>query len=298
MTLKDLLILANHKLEEINESLRHTAEQQHSLRISTVLVLGVACLVLVWTLGVNRPDIEFLNKHNIEITIAGLMSGGLSILLAAEGIPLIKVILRSIPCRIAIGFFFALIAAMSTATANGAINQVLGIDASNAPIARALLTAALVLKAMQPIFFALLTAAALQAMAIIRDVVNVFRGDSMFSDISGSTVVVTLCCIVLSVIYLRVLLNGFKDEAIPAKAYILAHRFDFNDRALCLEGRLDAAEARHWKYLFVGANQQKVLVGPRLSTSELGSWFFIDPVLADRLGRVQPRLLDCAGGTP
>jgi len=298
MSFKDLVIHVSRDLRELNQILSRPNEQQQSTRASAVAALGLACLVLFWTLGVNRPDSDFLNEYNVEITGVGLMAGVLAVLLAAEGMPLVKAVIGSIPCQIAIGFFFALIVVTSTANANGALNQVLGVDASNAPIARVLLTAALVLKAMQPFFIVLFVAATIQLVLLIRGAITVLRGDRLLSDISGSAILLMFCCIVLSVTYAKVLFNGLKDDALPVRAYVLAHKFDFNDRALCLEGRFDAREARHSKYLYVGANQQKVLVGPKLSTSELGSWFFMDSELALRQGSIQPVLLDCAGTVP
>jgi len=69
--------------------------------------------------------------------------------------------------------------------------------------------------------------------------------------------------------YSAVLFRGFDESALPAKAFMLAQRYDLNDRALCLENQLPEEQYVRFKYLFIGSQQQEVLIVPRMETAAL-----------------------------
>lgn len=62
--------------------------------------------------------------------------------------------------------------------------------------------------------------------------------------------------LVVSGIYMMTMRKVFSEANIPEKAYRLALQLDFNEAAYCLQ------RSSNHRYLFIGANQDKVLIAP------------------------------------
>ena len=65
-----------------------------------------------------------------------------------------------------------------------------------------------------------------------------------------------VAALVISGIYVMTMRRAFSEANIPEKAYRLALQLDFNEVAYCLQ------KSNNYRYLFIGANQDKVLIAP------------------------------------
>jgi len=270
MTLKDVLVSIHRNVSALEVQLRYAPMVSEAARNSAIVVLCVVCSFITLFVASNRDEIAFIAEHAVELMAFALMAGALALLLFIEAIPLVQTLLKSVLCRIAIGFFFAMAVVTSTGSANTAVNAALGVDASNAPIARALLTGALVMKAGWWIAAVLGFMALLQGMLLAT---KLFKGEGA-GEFSFQNASVIVCTVLLGWAYSAVLFRGFHEAALPDKAYVLAQRYDLNDRALCLENQLAPEQYAQFKYLFIGSQQQEVLIVPRMETGALNASFF------------------------
>lgn len=287
-TLKDLVDSIDTNVSSMERRQRSALAIDQDKKFAATVALGVMCFLVAWGLTTNPPDDGFFHDFLLEITALGLLSGALALLVSFEQIPLIQTLLTSNLVRVVFGLLFTLVIAISTSAANSALNAALGIDASNAPIARAMLTAILVIKSGWVVAVLIGFNVLVQLGWLIHDIIK--HGWAGLADqISWSRVFLVLSSIILAWSYTSMMKGFANEERLPIKAYILAHRFDFNDKAVCIA----PATAEASKYLFVGANQDVVLVGPRLSSAELGTWFFTEEETGLNLGDIKPVLKRC-----
>jgi hypothetical protein len=290
-SLKDVLVSINRQVLALEQRFRYAPEVSKAARGSAVVALGALCLFITLAVAFRREDDNFVARYAVELMALGLMGGALALLLFVEAIPVVQTLLKSLLCRIGIGFFFAMAVVTSTGSASTALNAALGVDASNAPIARALLTGVLVMKAGWWIAAVVGGVGIIQALLLAT---KLFKGEGV-EQLSGENVFVIVCTVLLGWAYSAVLFRGFDDAALPSKAYMLAQRYDFNDRALCLESRLPPEQYSQFKYLFVGAQQQEVLIVARLRTSTLNASFFLRPDGDAAFAQAKAVLATCTG---
>lgn len=291
-TVKDLLTAIHHKVSALEQRQRYKPVEDTIEKTTATVVLGMLCVFLVWSLGSKPPDSGILKTYSLEITAGGLVAGALAILVSLERMVLLQTLMKSMLVRLVFGFVFALIVAISTSQANTALNQALGVDASNAPIARAMLTAILVIKSGWIVAVALGVTALLHALLLIKSIMKIAKGEDSATDISWSSVFFIISSIVLGWSYTSLTSQGFTDEVLPVKAYILAEKFDFNDKALCLTNGSNEPEVPA-KYLFIGASQETVLIGPKLTPNELTASFFTQSDVGLRLDDIKTAQRPC-----
>lgn len=290
MSTKDVLISINRDLMALERQFRYAPKVNEAARGSAIVVLAVMCLFITLFVSSNREEVGFVANHTVELMAFALMAGALAVLLFVEAIDLVQTLLKSPLCRIALGFFFAMAVVTSTGNANTALNVALGVDASNAPITRALLTGALVMKAGWWIAAAVGVLALLQGALLAT---RLFNGEGA-GDAPFQNVAVIVCTVVMGWTYSTVLFKGFDEAALPGKAYALAQRYDLNDRALCLETQIQPEQYRQFKYLFIGSPQQEVLIVPRMETAEFNTSFFTRGDEAQRFEPPKPVMAPCS----
>lgn len=127
------------------------------------------------------------------------------------------------------------------------------------PLARAFLVAALFLKFLWPAF-AVLGIIAVVSLLIVSAHLKWCAKDEKFSTeyrkFPVQTLLLALAAIVVSVVYTITMRQAFSEADLPEKAYRLALQLDFNTSAYCLPTQ------KGQRYLFVGVNQDKVLIAP------------------------------------
>ncbi|CAN7765061.1 hypothetical protein LJR039_007268 [Pseudorhodoferax sp. LjRoot39] len=297
MTMKDLLRAVKHDLSSLKYHVASSPEETNTVRRTAIVALTAICLILLWSLGYNRPDWDWLHRNQIELFSIGLLAGILAVLLSTEELPLTKAVLSSTSCRIVIGFFFAFMVAVATSNANTALNSITGIDASNMPIARAFLVSALVLKSAWPALFALGLVAAVHAIGLASYVRRVLRREKSVGEIQFASIAFVISTTIVGSVYAAVLFKGFREDVLPFKAYLLANKYDFNDRALCLEGLIPVELVGNSKFLFVGSGQSTVLVAPQPFQSEIDYNFFFKASPGLQYQFTKPTVYECKGAS-
>lgn len=258
-TTKDILISMHEsadRKDDADRRKRHEEKYESNWNLSAVGVLG---LILVFGPGRGSSDIAWIDQNAFAFLVAGLVACTWFVLMSLERGALIATLSRFTLVRVTTGFLFAAGIAYATSDANAVLNAVFSVDASNMPLARAFLVAALFLKLLWPAF-AVLGLIAAVSLLIVSAHLKWLAKDEKFSteyrEFPIRTLLLALAAIVVSVIYTNTMRQAFNEADLPEKAYRLALQLDFNTSAYCLPTQ-DGQ-----RYLFIGVNQDKVLIAP------------------------------------
>ncbi len=254
-SLKDIVAAIHLQLAS-----RQTArEQEQSANDFSLMTIGVAGLILIAGPGRGSTDIAWVDENAFWFVVFGLVACTWFILMSLERAPLFSLLAKFVSVRITAGFLFASGIAVATSGANTALNAVLGVDAVNAPLARAFLVAALFLKLLWPVFLLLGAIAVINLLSVFSYVRWKGRNDDRdvkYREFPVIELVFVLVAVVFSAIYVKTTTRIFSEANLPEKAYRLALQLDFNKSVYCFQGQPNE------RYLFIGGNQDKVLIAP------------------------------------
>ncbi len=221
--------------------------------------IGIIGLILVIGPGRGSSDFAWIDQNAFAFALSGLIACTWFVLMSLERAALFTALSKFMSVRITVGFLFAAGITVATSDANTALNAVLGVDASNAPLARAFLVAALFLKLLWPAFVVLGILAGINLLVVFayarwRTVAD--DRNSEYREFPTMALIFVVSALVVSGIYVMTMRRAFSEENIPEKAYRLALQLDFNEAAYCLQ------RSSNHRYLFIGTNQDKVLIAP------------------------------------
>lgn len=258
-TMKDY-VSAIHKSLQDDEAARrwkhHDEKYESNWNLSAVGIIGLA---FVFGLGRGSTDIEWIDQNAFGFLCTGLIACTWFVLMSLERASLFAALSKFTSVRVTAGFLFAAGVAVATSDASSSLNAVLGVDASNAPLARAFLVAALFLKLLWPVFVILALLAAVNLLVIFsyfKWMVSRDERSPEYRVFPVAALIFLVASLVLSAVYMGTMRSAFSDKNIPEKAYRLALQLDFNEAAYCLP------PIKGHRYLFIGANQNKVLIAP------------------------------------
>ncbi|HCX81403.1 MAG TPA: hypothetical protein DHV01_07335 [Rhodoferax sp.] len=258
-TIKDILISMQVRADRKDASDRVKHHQENYENNWNLCVVGVLGLILVIGPGRGGSDIDWIDQNAFAFLVAGLVACTWFVLMSLERGSLLSTLSRFTMVRVTTGFLFAAGIAYATSEANTVLNAVFSVDASSMPLARAFLVAALFLKLLWPAFVVLGIIAVISLLMVSAHLkwwVKDERFSTEYREFPLRTLLLAVAAIVVAAVYTKTMRQAFNEADLPEKAYRLAMQLDFNPSAYCLPTQAGQ------RYLFIGSNQDKVLIAP------------------------------------
>lgn len=240
------------------DRLRQISEERNQNTFSedvSYLACGVLGIVLLFISANLSADYDWVREHSFLLFSAGIIFALLFISISVERTSLFRDIWKHTTPKLIASLLFTAAMIFATSISSGAINSVFGVDASAMPFARAYLAGILFFKLVSPLFILLIVPVVLATVLLFNNKV-----DSWTRSVAA---VFVLCALAVGAYSYKLLNGAFADMEIPYKAYKLAHKLDFSDRALCFND-----EQKKSSFLFIGPDQHSVLIDESFNGDE------------------------------
>lgn len=236
---------------------------------------GLAFLALVFLTngwGSSR-DFEWLNENRFAIRLWGSAFAAVYIGVSIERTSFFRSLWSFGFTKLAASIAFSALLVFSTGKASSLINNVYGVDAAALPFTRAFMAGFVAFNYLSVVLIVVAILALLQAVNVI-GAVQSWWNKEVYVKAPWGPIIFILIAIFFLFASFKWLNTDFTDDALPAKAYRLAHVLDFNAKHHCINLPQGAA------VVFIGPEQDRVLVDANpITTRNIES--FVNRQLSD-----------------
>ncbi|AMP02056.1 putative membrane protein [Collimonas arenae] len=240
---------------------RWAEERRHKMRSSAEAISLWTCgglgLFLVLMSSQASSDITWWNSVSYFVFVFGTVLTVMFVAASIEKSSTVTQMLKYNSVKLLCAFLFSAAVVYSSAQASTLLNGIFGVDSSNLPFARALLSAAFFMKMCTPVLFIL----AFFSLAHIVAIWVATKEEDFYSFPWGSVIFI-VAALFSAGSYWWITHKALGDDQIKVKAYKLAHYLDFNSKAYCIDS--SSTES----YLFFGNDQNKLLIDQKLEIDE------------------------------
>lgn len=245
-------------------------KEQENFNINYLFgVFAFFSLVLISNGSQDNPDFSWLQNNKFALKLWGISLATIYLGISIERLTFFKPLWEFTLTKVAISVAISLLIVFSTGKAAGVINSVFGVDASSFPFTLTFTAAMITFNYLAPLIFFLALVGGGHLLIVIS------WCKSRFYDKDKPIDLPPMNSVFFAILSGFVVYHGwqwstknFSYDAIPQKAYLLAHKLDFNAKHECANLKSGIP------VVFLGNTQNTVLAD--LASQDIPSleWFF------------------------
>lgn len=264
------ILLSLKRIEKAEE--KKESQKQFNLNYLFGVVAFVS-IVLLSNGSQDNPDFSWIDNNKFALKLWGVSLATIYLCMSIERMTFFKPLWEFTVTKLSASVALSLLVVFCTGKAAGIINGIFGVDAAALPFTLTFTTALIIFSYLVPFIFVLGVVGLGHLLIVMAWCKSRFydKDKSEYFPPLNSVFFAGLSAVVVYFGY-SWSSDNFSQEELPKKAYLLAHKLDFNSKHEC--GNLKS----NIPVIFIGNSQSTVLAD--LSKSEVPTveWFFESPI--------------------